>query len=143
MASVEDMYEKIAQEFLRIEKNAKENCCPPQTCVTLSWRRGLYVGGIQEIAPEYSPEIVLLSKSDRQLPGLLIESIKRLGTERLELLADDSLDLNGRFHVLRRLENKLVLMTPEQTEYIAKNPPEIDELNSIENPNVYPRTIRA
>jgi len=104
MASVEDMFEKIAQEFLRIEKNAKENCCPPQTSVTLSWRRGLYVGGIQEIAPEYSPEIILLSKSNHQLSELLIESIERLDTERLKLLADDSLELSGRYHILRRLK---------------------------------------
>ncbi len=143
MASAKDMLEKIAKEFLRIEKNAKENCCPPQTSVTLSWRRGLYVGGIQEIAPEYSPEIVLLSKSDRQLPEPLIESIRKVDVERLELLADDPLELGGRFHVLRRLENKLTSMTPEQTRYIAKNPPEIGELNSIENPNVYPRMIKA
>jgi len=33
-------------------------------------------------------------------------------------------------------------MTPEQTKYIAKNPQEIDELNSIENLNVYPRLIK-
>lgn len=134
---------KAAQEFLRIEKNAKENCCPPQTSVTIRWRDNFYFGGIQEISPEYSPEIVLLSKNSNLLPEPFIESVKRLDPKRLELLADGSLDLEGRYHVLRRLENKLTSMTPEQTKYIADSPTRVIELNTIENPKIYPKTIKA
>ena len=141
MGSIKDKLERIAREFLRIEKDAKENCAPPQTSVIVRWRNELYVEGIQEIAQAYSPEIVLLSKTGYQLPELG-EAIKRLDPERLELLADDSLDIRGRYHILRRLESRLTLMTPEQTKYVAEDPLEIVELNSIENPKVYPKTIK-
>ena len=72
--------------------------------------------------------LILLSKSSNPIPGNLASAIKALDQDRLELQADDSLDLDGRQQVLRKLENRLEHMTPEQTEYTIKHLPHIYEI---------------
>ncbi len=68
----------------------------------------------QEIVPGFSKEIVLLSKSSSHLNQELVSAIKKLDKERLELYIDDTIGLEGRQHVLRRLDDKLVYMTDRQ-----------------------------
>jgi hypothetical protein len=57
-----------------------------------------------------------------------VNAIRRSDKERLELVAEDNLGLDGRQHVLRRLGNRLVYMTSEQTEHMVKNLPDIYEI---------------
>lgn len=83
---------------------------------------------MQEIVPGFSKEIVLLSKSSSPLNKKLIDAIKKLDKERLELYAGDILDLEGRQHILKRLDNKLVYMTEEQTKYMTEHLPNIVEI---------------
>jgi len=86
--------------------------------VALHWRGDIYFGHLKEIAPEYSNEIVLICKSfnpvKSYLVSLLIEKCD------VELYADDSMDLTGRYHLARKMGNKLTYLTPEQESYIGK-----------------------
>jgi len=121
-------WENAAKYILDQEK--KMNFCnfPKSTKAIIRWKGNIYIGSIQKIVPNFSTDIVLLSKSTHIIPEELVSEIKKLDKERLELIADESLDLYGRQHVLRLVEKRLVYMTHEQTKYILENPPKICEV---------------
>lgn len=121
-------WDKIAKDILEQEKILKTCNYPAPTFVLVTWNGGVYIGSIQEVAPEFSDEIVVLSKSSCELHSDLVSTIRKLEENRLELVAEDSLDLVGRQHVLRRLEDKLTYMTSEQTKYMAEHLPNIYEI---------------
>lgn len=121
-------WEPVARELLEQEKLKKPLMHPEPTSVLIKWRGGTYVGSIQEIVPEFSIEIVTLSMSSYPLPIYLADAIRKLDLGRLELEADDKLDLTGRQHVLRRGGNKLTYLTPEQTAYMLLHPLIIHEI---------------
>lgn len=121
-------WEEIAREILEKEKLLKSCNYPAPISILVKWKNNTYIGSIQKIVPEFSKEIVLLSKSTYKLPYELVSAIRKLDNDRLELYADDSLDLDGRQHVLRIVENRLVLMDHQQTEYIMRNLPNICEI---------------
>lgn len=120
--------EDVAKSILRQEELLKPANYPKSTGAIIEWKDDMYIGSIQEIVPDFSKEIVVLSKSSSPLPNDLISAIKKLDRKRLELCADDSLDLDGRQHILRRVENRLVHMTQEQTIYVMKHLPTIHEI---------------
>jgi hypothetical protein len=124
----EKNWEGIAKEILEKEKILKICNHPAPISVLITWKKNFYIGSIQEVASEFSDEIVLLSKSTYKLPDELVVALRKLDDERLELDAEDNLDLEGRQHVLRRLENRLVYMTNEQTKYMIKHLPNICEI---------------
>lgn len=119
-------WEHLARRFLEKEKLKINN--PPLVPVTVYWKGRVYVGGLQEIFPEYSKEIVLLSKGSAPADPRMINALNKVNENRLEVTADNDLDLTGRQHVLRRLNERLTKMTPEQTQYTEKNMPNICEL---------------
>lgn len=121
-------WEEIAKNLLEQEKLVKQYNNPEPISVIIIWKGNNYIGSIQEIVPGFSKEIVLLSKSSSPLNKKLIDAIKKLDKERLELYAGDILDLEGRQHVLKRLDNKLVYMTEEQTKYMTEHLPNIVEI---------------
>ena len=122
-------WEKAAIYILEQEKVMNVFNCPESVGVVIKWKDDIYIGSIQEIVPEFSKEIVLLSKSTNKLPDGLVNAIRKLDEKRLELDADKSLDLKGRQHILRRIENRLVLMNSQQTEYMMKNLPKVFEID--------------
>ena len=124
-------WEGVANSLLEQEKFMKQYNHPEPTGVIIVWKGNSYIGSIQKIVPGFSKDIILLSKSSSPLCDELIGAIKKLDKERLELYAEDILDLEGRQHVLRILEkeNKLVYMSEEQTKYMYKNLPDIIELS--------------
>ena len=121
-------WEEVAKSLLESERKGRSYNLPESIGIMLTWRDDNYVGSLQEVALDYSKEIVLLSKSSNPLQIPLAEAIRKLDPSRLEITADRDLALEGRQHVLRRLGNNLTIMTQEQTEYIAKNLPQIYEL---------------
>jgi hypothetical protein len=121
-------WEDIAKNILEQEKRLKTYNYPAPISVLLTWREDVYIGSIQECAPGFSDEIVVLSKSTSKLPYDLVGAIRKLDEKRLELAADGSLDLEGRQHILRRLENRLILLTPEQTKHMVENMPNVVEI---------------
>ena len=86
--------------------------------IILHWRDGVYIGYIKEIAPEFSKEIVLIYKSFSPVEERLVDAVRELDSE--ELYADDSMNLAGRYHLARKLEDKLTFLTPEQETYMSK-----------------------
>ena len=86
--------------------------------IILHWRSKTYVGYIKEIAPEFSKEIVLVYKTFNPVEEYLIRAVRKKDNE--ELYADDSMELVGRYHLARKLNDRLTFLTPEQEEYIGK-----------------------
>jgi len=121
-------WEGMAKRVLEIEKTSSIMNIPESSPIILYWKSQAYIGSVQETSPEYSTEIVLLSKSSKPIDTGLVRALKRLDKDRLELTADPELDLQGRQHLLRRLENTLTFMTKEQTEYSTLNLPPVIEI---------------
>lgn len=92
------------------------------------WKEKNYIATFQEIAPDFSKEIILLAKSTNPLKIELINAIKKLDKGRFELYADDNIDLEGRQHILRRVGNKIMYLTPSQTLYMIDQPVNIEEI---------------
>ena len=127
-SAIEPNWEEAARRLLHHEKVMRQCTYPKPTSVVVSWRNGIYFGSIQEIVPNYSKEIVHLSKTSEPLNQSLVEAIRKLDPNRLELQVVVDLDLEGRQHTLRKVGNQLAFMTPEQTRYMLEHPPDVHEL---------------
>ena len=121
-------WEQGAKELLQDEIRKRSLNKPEPVGVLVIWQDYTYIGSIQVIVPDFSKEIVVLSKSTIPLPVEFDNAIRKLDPGRLELTADDKLDLIGRQHILRRVENRLTPMTPDQTAYMLLHPPVIHEI---------------
>lgn len=96
--------------------------------VIFKWRGDNYFGEVQKI----SGEIVMISKTSYSLQKEFVDAIIKINPEITKLVADNKLDFTGRIHILRRINDRLTFMTPEQTYYMAENP-----INVIEyRPNI-------
>lgn len=122
-------WKDMAKSLLQYEKSIKTMIYPEPIRAIITWKNDIYIGHIQEIVPEFSKEVVVLSKSSNPLQKELIEEIRKLDKERIELYVDDNLDLEGRQHIIRRLDNRLTYMTRQQTEYMIENPLLVNEIN--------------
>ena len=121
-------WEQGAKELLQDEIRKRSLNKPEPVGVLVIWQDYTYIGSIQVIVPDFSKEIVVLSMTSSPPPIKLVDAMKRICPGRLELTADDKLDLTGRQHILRRVENRLTLMTPDQTAYMLLHPPVIFEI---------------
>lgn len=121
-------WEEVAKYILEQEKILKAYNYPAPISVLVSWNGVVYIGSIQEAAPGFSDEIVILSKSSCELHNDLVNMIRKLDKDRLELFADSSLDLSGRQHILRRLGNRLLIMNHEQEKHMVENMPDVFEI---------------
>lgn len=119
---IQPNWENVARHFLKSLTSMHPYLDPTPIDVMVEWRNGMYIGHIQIIVPDYSPEIVSLSKCSNLLHDDLVDAIKKLDRNRLNLVADECLDLTGRNHLLRRLENRLTVLTSEQTRYMSAYP---------------------
>jgi len=128
MATYDTDWNHLARRFLEMEKEKLRSNNPPATPISVYWGGKVYVGSIQELLPEYSREIVLLSKATFPAHLLLVQALNNVDQGRLELTADSGLDLIGRQHVLRRIDKRLMLMNPEQTEYARTHLPPVVEI---------------
>lgn len=124
----EAQWVEMAKSILEQEKLLEYRNYPKPTSAIIKWNDLVYIGSIQEIVPEFSKEIVLLSKTRYILPDKLMNAIRKLDKERLELVADSFLDLVGRQHILRRVDNRLTNMTEEQTKYMIEHSPDVREI---------------
>lgn len=120
-------YEQAAKKLLELEKTKRVAFKPEPAGVLVVWHGHTYIGSILVISPEFSDEIVALNKSTTAIPTEFEIAIRKLDPGRICLAADDSLDLTGRLHLLRRVENRLTIMTPDQTVYMLHNLSSIQE----------------
>lgn len=122
-------WEEMAKGIMKKEEMTNIFTRPKPTSANIYWKNDFYIGAIQEIVPEFSKEIVLLSKSSMHYPEELARALRRLDPGRIELFTDDNLDLEGRQHVVRRIDDKIVHMTTEQTMFMMNYPMEIFEIS--------------
>ena len=85
---------------------------------------------MQHIFPDYDNEIVLLSKTSYAIPSELKEAILKIHPERPQLAADDKLRLEDRLHFVRKVDDRLEVMTEKQFEYVENNQINISESNT-------------
>ncbi|MBI5390752.1 hypothetical protein HZB02_04630 [Candidatus Woesearchaeota archaeon] len=123
-------YGSLARTFLEKEKQNLAQQQPPGYGILLIWREQSYVGSLQYIMPEYSNEIVLLSKSSSPIPSPLIDAILSLQPQRKQISADQGLYLEDRLHVMRLVKEKLTPLTPDQIMYAEAAMPLILESNT-------------
>ncbi len=119
MTNQPDWYQ-AAQNYLAQERQDLARNVPPATAITVTWKGQAYIGGIQQAAPEYSDEIVLLSKTSHPIREELIRAIVELDKSRLSLTVERTLNLEGRLHLLRRVGDQLQQMTADQLEYMER-----------------------
>lgn len=121
-------WRKIAENLLKEEEKAAKLNFPIPEGIILKWRDRYYFGSLQKIAENFSPEIVLLSKTSKPIEKELVEAILEIQPERPKIIAEDYLDLEGRTHILRRIGQRLTKCTPEQTKYMMEHMPYIFEI---------------
>lgn len=126
----ESTWAEFAKGLLQQEKVFSALSHPEPTGVLVEWKSGIYIGSIQQAVPDYSKEIFMLSKSSSPLPDGLVKAIKEQDPSRPYLHADNAIDLAGRQHILRKLEDRLVALTSEQDQYMSKKKINIFEINS-------------
>ncbi len=128
--------ENRAEQFIRAERIV-DGYNLKRKCVELEWKGENYGGFIQEIAPEYSRDIVYLWKTNEPTDKKFLEFYKvvkrineerKLGLERECLIADVNLNLNGWRHFVKKVENRLVALNEEERSYVENN---MDGINKI------------
>ena len=112
-------YKKAAERYFALESENLSLQQPVGYGIILEWRDRSYVGSIQHTVPEYSNEIVLLSKTSSPAEPALRDAIVAIQQGRPVLAVDSALDLEGRVHILRKVDHRLAKMTPSQTEYMV------------------------
>lgn len=113
-------YSGIARAILSDEAKSHAECDPSPTRVLFSWRNSQYLGAVQELYPNHSREIVILTKPPRDCDQNLIAAIRQIDAQRSHLKADDLIDsLDGEAFILRRKGEKLTFMTDEQRDYVG------------------------
>ena len=130
MNMIEPNWDEIVRKMLpELEREIAQQQ-PPGYKILLDWNNNWYMGSLQHIAPEYSDEIVLLSKSTNPIPLGLMDAILRAQPKKIKIQADNKLDLEGRLHVLRKKEGKLEIMTANQLSYVQNQRVTIKESNT-------------
>ena len=116
-----------ARQILEQERQRIEHSKPKQNGVLIEWQNATYFGSIQYIFNRFT-DVVYLSKTTNPLEDEMVKAILHIAPERPKLKADDTLDLSDRQHILRCVNSRLTIMTPEQTSFVAANPPNIVEI---------------
>src|ERR1051326_8228157 len=110
-------WRQLAAGMLENERKMQPMHRPPSTGCLVNWRDQVRVGCIQYPVDPAFPAIVFVSITSRFLDPEYIRAIRNLDPGRLELTADDAIDLTGNFHILRREQERLTCMTPEETRH--------------------------
>lgn len=114
-------------KYLAEEKERMAKQKPPGVPIFVEWRDQTYVASIQEIAPDYSREVVLLNKSPQPVSEEFRSAIMTLDKNRLCLKTEPMFDLRARIHILRRSGEKLVGLTEDQQEFLQREGVEVTE----------------
>ncbi len=108
-------WRQVAIGMLEIERRMQPLHNPPSTGCLVTWRDRVLVGMVQYPVHPQFPAVVFLSVTSKYVHPDYIAAIREAAPGRLELQADADLDLQGNFHVLRRVDDRLMYMTPAET----------------------------
>jgi len=116
---------EVAQRILETEARIRPLMKPPATSCIITWRDNLYIGAIQR----FEPGAIFLTKSTKPIDLLLIEALRSLDRDRLELSAPEEMDLEGKDHLVDVDGDRIVRMSPTMTaKYLARPPDTIIEV---------------
>lgn len=118
--------------YLAEEKERMAKQQPPGIPAFIDWKDQTYVGSIQEIAPDYSREIVLLNKSPQPVSNEFKSAVLALDKNRLHLKAEPMFDLRARIHILRRFGERLMGLTEDQQEFLQGEGVQVTEATTGE-----------
>ncbi len=104
----------LAEGFLANERKTKPFHRPPSIGIILEWRKERKVGCIQWPVLADFPAVVFVSIMSVHIDPEYIRAIRNLDPSRLDLTADDRLDLKSNFHIVRREGDRLTFMTAEE-----------------------------
>jgi hypothetical protein len=124
-------------KYLAREKERMARQKPPGIPAFLEWRDQTYVCSVQEIAPEFSREIVLLNTSPEPISEEFKQAILALEKNRLCLKAEPMFDLRANIHILRRSGDRLLGLTESQQEYLQHQGVEITEATTGETTTAF------
>ncbi|MFQ5989873.1 MAG: hypothetical protein ACE5K9_08160 [Candidatus Methylomirabilales bacterium] len=113
--------------YLADEKERMAKMQPSGIPAFVDWRDHTYVGSIQEIAPDYSSEVVLLNKSPEPVSDEFKNAVLALDKNRLFLKVEPMFDLRARIHILRRSGERLMGLTEDQQEFLKSQGVEVTE----------------
>lgn len=114
-------------KYLAEEKERMAKMQPAGIPTFIDWRDHTYVGSLQEIAPDYSREIVLLNKSPQPVSDEFTNAVLALDKNRLFLKVEPMFDLRARIHILRRSGKRLMGLTEDQQEFLKSEGVEVTE----------------
>ncbi len=128
----EDAIEEAYQYLLK-EEEIMKTLQPSGEAILVEWKNKTYAGCTQVISPEYSKEIVLLNKTSKPITDSLKKGILYFHPERTILAADECLDIEGPLAIVRRIDDFISYMTPQQTRYMENRTIRItDTRNGLE-----------
>ena len=113
-------WDEAAKRFIQSEKKQISAQRPKGYPVFIEWKGDAYTGSLQHVAPEFSNEIVLLSKTSKPIPPQLKDAILRVQPDRTQLSANKELDLEGIVHIVRKVDYSIEIMSSEQLEYMMQ-----------------------
>lgn len=117
-----EQYAQVARDLVNAMRRTLPLHHPPAALAFFEWRDGTYFGSVQVPYPEYSTEIVSVSKTSDPLAKGLAAAVREAAPSLPTLQTNAEIDFAGRQHILRRLEDRLVKMTPKQTQYVLDHP---------------------
>ena len=124
-------------KYLAAEKERMLRQKPPGIPAFIEWRDNTYVGSFQEIAPEYSAEIILLNKSLQPVSEEFKSAILTFDKNRPCLRAEPTFDLRASMLLLRRSGDRLMKLTRDQEDFLQTEGVEITEETTGETVTVF------
>ncbi len=100
---------------------------PPGIPVIIEWRNQTYLGSFQEIAPEFSREIILLNKFPQPISEDFKNAILAFDKNRLCLEAEPRFDLQAGTFLLKKSGERLMSLTTDQEEFLQRESLEVTE----------------
>ncbi len=123
--------------YLSGEKERMARQQPPGIPVFIEWRGHTYIGSFQEIAPEFSREIILLNKSPQPVSEDFKSALLAFDKDRPCLQAEPTFDLQARILLLRRCGERLQRLTRDQEEFLQREGLEVTEQTTGETITVF------
>lgn len=123
--------------YLAAEKERVQRQRPPGIPTFIEWKNNTYVGSFQEIAPEYTAEIILLNKSPQPVSEDFKSAILTFDKNRPCLRAEPTFDLRASMLLLRRSGDRLLRLTRDQEDFLQREGVEVVEETTGETITVF------
>lgn len=94
-------YREQAERYLNTEEGVLGLLQPTPVRAILRWQDGRYCGHLQRIVPDYSRNIVLVTRTTERMDDGFFDELSKLDPDRPLFEVDVTVDLNQRHQYLR------------------------------------------